>query len=110
MKRKVKKGSSLLYVVIISAVLITLGTAIISLTVVDYKMRIGEETKIKNLYGSESGIEEAYGKVSNLMDKAIEEGKKKVKEYENTLSATIEKEREKVLEDSKNKSDYIKLL
>lgn len=108
MKRKVKKGSSLLYVVIISAVLITLGTAIISLTVVDYKMRIGEETKIKNLYGSESGIEEAYGKVSNLMDKAIEEGKKKVKEYENTLSTTIEKEREKVLEDSKNKSDYIK--
>ncbi|MDU4951680.1 MAG: hypothetical protein E6X21_05050 [Clostridium sp.] len=82
MKRKVKKGSSLLYVVILTAMLITFGTVVLILTVTDYKMRISEGNRIKNLYSAESGIEEAYGKLSKLLYIAVENGQKAVKESE----------------------------
>ena len=87
MKRKVKTGSSLLYVVILTAMLITFGTAVFTLTVTDYKMRIREGNKIKNLYGAESGLEEAYGKLSNLLFTAVESGQKAIKESDDENTA-----------------------
>lgn len=87
MKRKVKTGSSLLYVVILTAMLITFGTAVFALTVTDYKMRISEGNKIKNLYSAESGVEEAYGKLSNLLFLAVESGQKAIKESDDAKTA-----------------------
>ncbi|MBW6410208.1 hypothetical protein [Clostridium weizhouense] len=79
MKRK-KKGSSLITVVIIFSVLITVGTAMLSMTVGDYKMRVKESTQIKNLYSSESGLDSAYYIIIKTFDKAAEYGDFKVKQ------------------------------
>lgn len=69
--KNVKKGSSLISVVMIFAILFILSTSIIAVTVSDYKLRVKNNQKVKNLYGSESGLEEAYAKLGELIDKAV---------------------------------------
>ena len=67
MKRK-KKGSSLIAVIFIMAILFTLGTAMLAVTAGDYKMRINENKKIENLYKADSGLDIVY----NIILKASE--------------------------------------
>lgn len=81
MINKVKKGSSLVSVLVTLGILITVGTAVMSLSVSDYKSRIVESKRVKNLYESESGLEEAYGVLGSIVDKAIDEGNKAVGKY-----------------------------
>lgn len=76
--KKIKKGSSLIYVIIVSAILFILSSSIIAVTVSDYKLRIKNNQRVKNLYGSESGLQEAYAKVGTLIDEAIENANKEV--------------------------------
>ncbi|WP_252229378.1 hypothetical protein [Clostridium sp. ZBS15] len=73
MKKK-QKGSSLITVVIIFTILITVGTALLSMTVGDYKMRIKESRKIKNLYSSDSGLDVAYDVIVKTFDGAVKFG------------------------------------
>lgn len=54
---KKKKGSTLVTVVALFAILFTTGTAILSLTLYSYKLKIAQSRKIENLYGSEAGID-----------------------------------------------------
>ncbi|SFD09114.1 hypothetical protein [Clostridium uliginosum] len=79
--RKKKKGSSLITVVIIFSILITVGTAVLSMTVGDYKMRIIESKKIENLYSSESGLDVAYDIIVKTFDKAAKFGDFKAKQF-----------------------------
>lgn len=69
MRRK-KKGSSLVTVVIIFAMLIIFGTAMLSMTTGQYKLRIKESKRIENLYGSESGLDVAYNIIIKTFDAA----------------------------------------
>lgn len=76
--RKKRKGSSLITVVIIFSILITVGTAILSMTVGDYKMRVKESKNIENLYESESGLDVAYDITVKTFDAAVQYGNKEV--------------------------------
>ncbi|NFI94676.1 DUF2572 family protein [Clostridium botulinum] len=72
--RKKKKGSSLITVVIIFTILIMVGTAILSMTVGDYKIRIKESKRIENLYKSDSGLDVAYDVIIKTFDGAVKFG------------------------------------
>lgn len=56
MKRKGKKGSSLVMVVFVTAIIFTVGTVMLALVQTDYKARIQRSESIKNLYGADSGL------------------------------------------------------
>ncbi|MBN1049959.1 DUF2572 family protein [Clostridium botulinum] len=71
---KKKKGSSLITVVIIFTILITVGTAMLSMTVGDYKIRIKESKRIENLYKSDSGLDVAYDVIIKTFDGAVKFG------------------------------------
>ena len=80
MRRK-KRGSSLVSVAILSCLLVTVGTAMVSMTVGDYKMRMTESTRIKNLYSSESGLDVAYDILVKTFDAAATYSVKKVEVF-----------------------------
>lgn len=81
-----KKGASLITVVVVFAILITLGTATLSLTATDYNLRVGESNRVKNLYYSESGIDITYGVMGKLVERAIKEGNKAVDTFMSSLN------------------------
>ncbi|ERI94171.1 hypothetical protein HMPREF1982_01183 [Clostridiales bacterium oral taxon 876 str. F0540] len=98
MRRK-KKGASLITVVVIFAILITLGTAALSLTATDYNLRIGESKRVKNLYYSESGVDVTYGVMGKVVEKAIYEGNRAVDTFMTSLNGSggiIELQRENI--------------
>lgn len=74
MKRRKKKGSSLLTVVVIFAVLATLGAAMLTLTGTDYNLRIKESKRVQNLYSSDSGLDVVYAGVKQIINNAIVQG------------------------------------
>ncbi len=76
---KKNKGSSLITVVIIFSILITVGTALLSMTIGDYKMRTKESKRIENLYGSDSGLDVAYDIMIKTFDSATQFGDEEVK-------------------------------
>ncbi|BCZ45244.1 hypothetical protein psyc5s11_13110 [Clostridium gelidum] len=84
-----KRGSSLVTVVIISGILITVGTAMLSMTIGDYKMRTTESTRIENLYSSESGLDVAYDVLIKTFDAAAIYGVNQVEKYKKTDGFTI---------------------
>lgn len=94
---KVKKGSSLVMVLIIMSILSVLGTAILSVTLSSYKMRKMNGTLKTNFYGAEAGLDKAYGIVGNVVDDAIEAGNTAVESAKDSLEETIENEKLKLL-------------
>lgn len=85
--KKVKKGSSLISIVIVFSLLVIACTTLMFAIVNGYKFRITNNTRVKNLYASESGLEKSYANVSNLIDKSIEEANKAVEQYNKTILA-----------------------
>jgi len=69
---KKKKGSSFVIVVIIMAILFTLGTTMLTVTASDYKARISESNRLKNLYGADSGLDVVQNIIVKTSQKAIE--------------------------------------
>ncbi|MDU7956048.1 MAG: type II secretion system protein [Clostridium perfringens] len=89
---KKKKGASLAYVIVVLAIIATIGTAIVSLSLANYKAIIVDSKKTQNLYMSESGLDEAKVKINNLTSKAVEAGNNAVTKssIENLTSENIE--------------------
>lgn len=89
---KKKKGASLAYVIVVLAIIATIGTAIVSLSLANYKAIIVDSKKTKNLYMSESGLDEAKVKINNLTSKAVEAGNDAVTKssVENLTSKNVE--------------------
>lgn len=106
MINKVKKGSSLVSVLVTLGILITVGTAVMSLSVSDYKSRIVESKRVKNLYESESGLEEAYGVLGSIVDEAVDEGNKKVDEYMVNLKEALKEDNIVKVQNSVFKPSY----
>lgn len=71
---KKKKGASLAYVIVVLAIVATIGTAIVSLSLSNYKAIIVESKKTQNLYMSESGLDEVKVKINDMTAKAVEAG------------------------------------
>lgn len=67
---KKKRGSSLMMVVIMFAILSVLGMSIIAMTSNDYYRKVSETKKLQNLYGAESGLDISY----NILAKNFEAG------------------------------------
>lgn len=80
MKKRVKKGSSLLLVIILMGIISILGVSISGLALVTYRSRAVNSTSKINLYAAEAGIEEVYGIIGRYIDKAIEYANEKVEE------------------------------
>lgn len=80
-KFRKKKGSSLIMVVCITAIIFTTATSMIALVTSDYKHRINESKRVENSYQAESGL----GIISNVItkdsDAAIVYANAKVREY-----------------------------
>ena len=89
---KKKKGASLAYVIVVLAIIATIGTAIVSLSLANYRAIIVDSKKTQNLYMSESGLDEAKVKINNLTSKAVEAGNNAVTKssIENLTSENIE--------------------
>ncbi|WP_291572437.1 hypothetical protein [Clostridium sp. UBA4548] len=108
--RAKKKGSALLTVILVFGILVTVGSAVMTVALSDVKLRVTESKRVQNLYGSESGLEETYGVMSKYVDESIEAGNNKVKIYLETLNSEdgiLAAERQKVINDEKYNSDYI---
>lgn len=67
-----KKGSSMLMVVIMTAVLTILGTALITATFMNSSIKYSDLRVMRSRYYSEAGIDEAYGIVASYMDDALQ--------------------------------------
>lgn len=90
MKRK-KKGSSMLLTVAIFGILSIVGTSMLAVTTANYKIRIQENNRIKNLYSAESGIELAYVELLNCVEEAIKQGREEARKSENTILSESQK-------------------
>lgn len=79
--RKKRKGSSLIVVVIIFGMLIVFGTAMISMTTGEFKLRANENRRLENLYSSESGLDIASNIIVKTFDAAVKYGDKAAKDF-----------------------------
>lgn len=86
---KKKKGSTLVTVVALFAILFTTGTAILSLTLYSYKLKIAQSRKIENLYGSEAGIDASKKILELSVQAAIKKANLEVIETTNKINEKI---------------------
>ncbi|WP_050607778.1 hypothetical protein [Clostridium niameyense] len=81
MKSTVKKGYSLMIVLVSISILIILGVSLLSLTVSSYNKRFSESLEKRNQYFSEAGLDIAYGIIGKTIENAIEHGNKSALSY-----------------------------
>lgn len=74
-----KRGSSLIYVIIIFMFVTTVSTAMLSMISSNYRARVIESKRVENLYGSDSGIDIAYNIMGKTFDAATKYGYYRVK-------------------------------
>jgi hypothetical protein len=76
---KVKKGSSLVMVLVFMSIVSIIGISLSGLAVMSYKSRIANSTSRSNLYASEAGIDEVYGVMAGVIDEAVNYANSQVK-------------------------------
>lgn len=106
MKRK-RNGSALLTVILVFGILVTVGTAVMTVSLSDVKLRSNESKRVQNLYESESGLENVYGIFSKSVDEAIKEGNEKVKIEIEALNSRIVTEKDKFTNNETYNKDLI---
>lgn len=74
MSFKKKKGSSLISVLLIFAILSISGLSVLSITVSDYNARLTASKKNQSLYASDSGVNVVYGIMKKVIYQAIQKG------------------------------------
>ena len=57
MRKKKRRGSSLIFVVFVAALIFTTGAALLTAVTADYKARVNASVQLKNLYAADSGID-----------------------------------------------------
>ncbi|WFD11046.1 pilus assembly PilX family protein [Tepidibacter hydrothermalis] len=75
-----KKGSTLIMVLMSLSVLSILGTAILSASVMNFKMKKIDMKSKQSFYLAESGLEEAYVVIEDVVNEGVTEGRKRVDE------------------------------
>ncbi|MDK0552902.1 hypothetical protein P6P37_08865 [Clostridium perfringens] len=84
---KKRKGATLAYVILVLAIIAVIGTAIVSLSLTNYKAMIVHGKKTQNLYMSESGLDKVQKALDILTAKAITYGNDAVAKEDASLSA-----------------------
>ena len=97
--RKKRKGATLAYVIVVLAIISVIGTAIVSLSLTNYKAMIVHGKKTQNLYMSESGLDKVQKALDILTAKAISYGNDAVAKEDASLSS------EEDLKSGGNKTD-----
>lgn len=120
-KKNKKKGATLAYVIVVLAIVATIGTAIVALSLSNYKAIIVHGKKTENLYMSESGLAKVQDVLKEVTAKAIDDGNKAVDEKKleissgeiigknnndgyNTLSEDISKKQNSIFKEEYKKS------
>ncbi len=85
--REKRKGATLAYVIVVLAIIAVIGTAIVSLSLTNYKAMIVHGKKTQNLYMSESGLDKVQKALDILTAKAITYGNDAVAKEDTSLSA-----------------------
>lgn len=78
---KKKKGSSMITIVVMFAVLITIGITTLSLLTADYQRRIVSSKKTQNLYASDSGINVVSGAMQKVVEQAVKRGNEAANDF-----------------------------
>lgn len=104
---RVKKGSSLVMVLVILSILSIFGAAVLSVALSSYKVRQMNGIMKTNFYASEAGIDKAYAIIGKVLDEAIDNGNTAVKNEEQNLSNIIQAEKLKLLADKTYNSPYL---
>ncbi|WP_426349770.1 hypothetical protein ACPWSR_00670 [Alloiococcus sp. CFN-8] len=78
MRSKAKRGSSLISLLVIMSILIIVATSMLSLILGDFKARVNESARLKNLYETESGLDEALAVLGSIVDSSIDKGNEAV--------------------------------
>lgn len=84
---KKRKGATLAYVIVVLAIIAVIGTAIVSLSLTNYKAMIVHGKKTQNLYMSESGLDKVQKALDILTAKAITYGNDAVAKEDASLSS-----------------------
>lgn len=82
---KKKKGSSLIFVVIIFMFVLIVSAGMISMVSTNFKARAIESKRVENLYGAESGLDAAYNVMAKTVENANKYGYEKVEEFKNEV-------------------------
>ena len=77
--RKRKKGSTFVIVIVVMAIIFTTGTAVLALTVNNYKVGINESKRLENLYKADSGLDIVENIIINTSQEAIKYADNEVK-------------------------------
>ena len=84
---KKRKGATLAYVIVVLAIIAVIGTAIVSLSLTNYKAMFVHGKKTQNLYMSESGLDKVQKALDILTAKAITYGNDAVAKEDALLSS-----------------------
>ncbi|MEJ8554508.1 pilus assembly PilX N-terminal domain-containing protein [Tepidibacter sp. Z1-5] len=84
-----KKGSTLIMVLMTFSVLSILGTAILSASIMNLRMKKIDMKSKQSFYLAESGLEEAYAVIEDVVQKGVTEGKKRVDEKLNKIEQLV---------------------
>ena len=91
-----KKGSALITVVALCAILGIITLSVMTMTVGGFKLRKQQNKRVEGFYGADSGIEIAQNKIVEVIDLAIENGDARVAAIkadptiDNTVDVTVE--------------------
>ena len=80
-----RKGSSLIFTVIIFMFVMIVSGAMLSMVGSNYVERVVEGKRLQNLYGAESGLDTAYNVVIKTIDNANQVAYKEVEEFKNDV-------------------------
>ncbi|WP_294392315.1 hypothetical protein [uncultured Clostridium sp.] len=80
-----RKGSSLIFTVIIFMFVMIVSGAMLSMVGSNYVERVVEGKRLQNLYGAESGLDTAYNVVVKTIDNANQAAYKEVEDFKNDV-------------------------
>ncbi|MDW7667525.1 MAG: hypothetical protein SCJ93_01765 [Bacillota bacterium] len=109
---KNEKGSIMVLLILAMMVVVVLGSIVLNITMVSYKMKKTNTSAEKNLYLSEAGLDEVYAAVKLTADAGIQSGNLKVEEFYSSFDIDEEINKEESLFVDENgvvDSEYIKL-
>lgn len=107
MLKSKKRGSTLITVISVFAILFTFSTAVLSLTLSGMKSRKLENSKLENLYAAESGIDSAKKVLEVAVDTSIKKANSDVLEETNEIKSQIENLKSATTSNYKNLIDTI---
>jgi len=91
---KNNQGSVMVLTILVMMVVTVLGTIVINMTMVSYKMKKTNTRAEQNLYLSEAGLDEVFAAVKLTTDEGIRSGNLKVEEFYSTFDIDVEKNKE----------------